>query len=103
MKKKFYLQDLFVQQKNMTMTSFPYRPEEKKDSPLELFIRTSAIAWIVWLSYRLLESQTFGMSIAGGQIKNSVPIKGSVLFFITILATYFTSSSKTRIYRQSIT
>jgi acyl-coenzyme A synthetase/AMP-(fatty) acid ligase len=87
----------------MTLSSFPYRPEESKDSPVELFVRTSAIAWIVWLSYRLLESQAFGASILGCQIRNSIPIKGSVLFFITVLATYFTNSSKTRVYRQSIT
>jgi hypothetical protein len=87
----------------MSTGPFPYRPEEARESVLELFIRTSAVAWLVWLSYRLLESDMFKRSITGGGIMNSVPIKGSVLFFITVLVTYFTSSSKTRVYRQSIT
>ena len=85
------------------MSSFPNRPEEPTENFFDTFIRTSSIAWIVWLSYRIFESAALRGIIANGGILNSVPIKGSLLFFITILATYFTNSSKTRVYRQSIT
>jgi len=84
-------------------STFPFRPEDSTENFFDLFIRTSAIAWIVWLSYRFFESGTVKEVIAKGGIMNSVPIKASLLFFITVLATYFTNSSKTRVYRQSIT
>lgn len=85
------------------MTDFPYRPEDSPENFWDLFLRTSSIAWIVYLTYRIFESDLFTNSQIGGNIKNSIPLKGSLLFFITILATYFTNSSKTRVYRQSIT
>jgi hypothetical protein len=87
----------------MSDGNFPYRPEEPSENFFEVFLRTSSIAWIVWISYRFFESTAVDGIIARGGIINSIPIKGSLLFFITILATYFTNSSKTRVYRQSIT
>lgn len=83
--------------------NFPYRPEKTSENFFEVFLRTSSIAWVVWIAYRVFESAAVSGVIAKGGILNSVPIKGSLLFFITILATYFTNSSKTRVYRQSIT
>lgn len=87
----------------MSSPTFPYRPEEPAEDFFTLFVRTSAIAWLVWISYRLFESEALRGIIANGGIRNSVPIKASILFFITVLATYFTNSSKTRVYRQSVT
>lgn len=85
------------------MSTFPYRPEDTTEGFLESFLRTSGIAWFVYISYRLFESQWFENIVVRGKIKNPIPLKASALFFITILATYFTNSSKTRVYRQSIT
>jgi hypothetical protein len=83
--------------------TFPLRPEDTQESFFELFLRTSGVAWFVWLSYRLFESEWFKTTVFLGNMKNSIAIKGSLLFLITALATYFTNSSKTRVYRQSIT
>jgi len=83
--------------------TFPQRPEETQEGFFELFLRTSGIAWFVWLTYRLFESQWFNNSVRFGSMQNSIAVKGSLLFFITVLATFFTNSSKTKVYRQSIT
>jgi hypothetical protein len=83
--------------------SFPLRPEDGQEGFFELFLRTSGVAWFVWLTYRLFESEWFKKTIIFGDLKNSIAIKGSLLFLIAVLATYFTNSSKTRVYRQSIT
>jgi hypothetical protein len=85
------------------MSSFPLRPEDTKEGFFEAFLRTSGVAWAVYIIYRIFESNWFGTIMVLGNIRNSIPIKASLLFFITVLATYFTNSSKTRVYRQSIT
>ena len=85
------------------MSSFPLRPEDTNEGFFEAFLRTSGVAWAVYVIYRIFESKWFTSVMVFGNIKNSVPIKASILFFITVLATYFTNSSKTRVYRQSIT
>jgi len=84
-------------------TAFPFRPEDSQDGFIELFLRTSGVAWLVWITYRLFESQWFAQTAMFGRLQNSIALKGSILFFITVLATFFTNSSKTRVYRQSIT
>jgi len=83
-------------------SSFPFRPEETTEGFWESFVRISSVAWIVYLSYRLLDSDWLGMVMGRGDIKIPTPVKASILFSITILASYFTAGFRTIVYRQSI-
>jgi hypothetical protein len=82
-------------------SSFPFRPEETSEGFFESFIRISAVAWIVYITYRIIESDWVRMMMRGN-VKISTPLKASILFSVTIISSYFTAGFRTRVYRQSI-
>lgn len=83
-------------------SSFPFRPEETTEGFWEGFVRISAVAWVVYLSYRILNSDWLMEVISKGDVHISTPIKASILFGVTVIASYFTAGFKTVVYRQSI-
>jgi cytochrome c oxidase assembly factor CtaG len=83
-------------------SGFPFRPEETTEGFWEGFVRISAVAWIVYLSYRIIDSEWLMEVVSKANIRISTPIKASILFGITVIASYFTAGFKTVVYRQSI-
>lgn len=84
-------------------SEFPFRPEETTEGFWETFVRVSAVAWVVYLSFRILNTDWFESIIGRGGVKNSIPLKASILFAVTIISNYFAAGFKTVVYRQSIT
>lgn len=94
---------LFSHTKIEKMSSeFPFRPEETVEGFWESFVRISAIAWIVYITFRILNTEWFTSMVQNGGIKNHIPLKASILFAVTIISNYFAASFRTKIYRQSI-
>lgn len=84
-------------------SEFPFRPEETVEGFWETFVRVSAVAWIVYIVFRILNTNWFGDMVGKGGIQNLVPLKASILFAVTIISNYFVAGFKTMVYRQSIT
>lgn len=83
-------------------SGFPFRPEETVEGFWESFVRISAVAWIVYIVFRILNTEWFQDMVGRGGIQNFIPLKASILFAVTIITNYFTASFKTVVYRQSI-
>lgn len=84
-------------------SEFPFRPEETVEGGWETFVRVSAVAWVVYIVFRILNTTWFEDMVGRGGVQNHVPLKASILFTITIITNYFTAGFRTMVYRQSIT
>lgn len=87
----------------MGMTdTFPLRPEQNPEGFLESFLRTSAVAWVVYAVYRFISTERMGELFTRAGFTNLVNVRSAILFSITLVAAYFTGSFRTVVYRQSV-
>jgi hypothetical protein len=83
-------------------SEFPFRPEETVEGFWDSFLRISAVAWVVYITFRILNTNWFEDMVVKGGIKNLIPLKASILFSVTIITNYFTAGFKTMVFRQGI-
>lgn len=82
--------------------TFPERPEDAPEGFIDSFLRISGPAWVVYLVYRIISTDWFDRSMKKSGFNHPVILKSSVMFFSTLLITYFTASFKTRVFVQSV-
>lgn len=82
--------------------TFPERPEDTPEGFIDSFLRISGPAWVVYIVYRIISTEWFDRSMRKSGFNYPVILKSSVMFFSTLLITYFTASFRTRVFVQSV-
>lgn len=82
--------------------SFPERPEDSPEGFIDGFLRISGPAWVVYIVYRIISTGWFDKAMKRAKMNYPVILKSSIIFFTTLLITYFTASFRTRVFVQSV-
>jgi hypothetical protein len=82
--------------------TFPERPEDTPEGFIDSFLRISGPAWVVYLVFRIISTDWFERSMKKSGFNHPVILKSSIMFFSTLLVTYFTASFRTRVFVQSV-
>lgn len=82
--------------------TFPNRPEDTPEGIIDSFIRISGPAWVIYIVYRIISTGWFDNMLKRAKLDSPIIVKSSVIFFAALLVTYFTASSKTRVFIQSV-
>ena len=82
--------------------TFPERPEDTPETFIDSFLRISGPAWVVYIIYRIISTDWFEKAMRKANFNHPVILKSSIMFFSTLLITYFTASFRTRVFVQSV-
>lgn len=82
--------------------SFPERPEDSPEGFIDGLFRISGPAWVVYIVYRIISADWFDKAMKRAKMNYPVILKSSIIFFTTLLITYFTASFRTRVFVQSV-